>query len=76
MEESETEAPNKRKKIEAQLRKQFPDNVLMNGSGNPYYPDKCLGAGCATWAVASATAFADLVFESLNIRPNYQRVKW
>jgi hypothetical protein len=31
------------------------DNQLMiNATQNPWYPDRCLGAGCAQWAADSA----------------------
>jgi hypothetical protein len=59
--------------IEKRLRHRFPDNALMAGSGNPWWPDHCLGAGCATWACTSALALADHVGDALAIRPNYKR---
>jgi len=51
----------------------FESNRLMSNSGNPYFPDHCLGAGCAHWAVATARGFTDDFFARLNLRPNYQR---
>lgn len=56
------------------LRTKFPDNALA-GAGNPYYPDKLLGAGCAEWAVRSALAFTDEFFEKLGITPTYEHVR-
>jgi hypothetical protein len=43
---------------EGRWRGRFPDNMLMAGMGNPWFPDKCLGAGCAEWAASSATTLA------------------
>lgn len=57
-----------------QLRGKFSENPLMTGAGNPYFPDHCLGSGCATWAVFSAKKFADEFFERLKMSPNYRRV--
>lgn len=42
------------------LAKRFKSNRLMENAGsNPWYPDKCLGAGCARWAAESAKRLAD-----------------
>jgi hypothetical protein len=56
------------------LSGKFSDNPLMIGSGNPYFPDKCLGSSCADWAVHSTKRFVDEFFGRLSIVPNYQRV--
>lgn len=61
-------------RLSMQLRGKFQENPLMHGSGNPFFPDKCLGSGCALWAVASARCFADGFFERLGVRPHYQRI--
>lgn len=61
-------------RLTAQLRGKFSENPLMNGSGNPYFPDKCLGSSCADWAVSSVKNFANEFFQRLDISPNYQRV--
>jgi hypothetical protein len=57
-----------------QMNSKFRPNRLMENSGNAYFPDHCLGAGCAAWAVKSARAFADDFFARTKIKPNYQRV--
>lgn len=57
-----------------QLPGKFSENPLMAGSGNPYFPDKCLGSPCANWAVQATKALADEFFQRLGISPNYQRV--
>jgi hypothetical protein len=63
-----------RHRLEAGLQTKFPENSLMRGMGNPYLPDKCLGHGCADWAVRSVRTFADEFCLRLGIVPNYQRV--
>lgn len=55
------------------LRGKFPDNALMAGSGNAWWPDHALGAGCAQWGFRGAKAFADTVSNDLGISPNYMR---
>lgn len=59
-----------------QLSGKFDDNTLMRGSGNPWFPDKCLGHGCADWSVRAVVAFADEFFGRIGVEPNYQRVKF
>jgi hypothetical protein len=55
------------------LRGRFADNALMAGSGNAWWPDHALGAGCALWAYTSARAMADAISTEIGIRPNFQR---
>lgn len=55
------------------LRGRFAGNALMVGSGNAWWPDHALGAGCARWAFKSARAIADRVSTEVAIMPNYQR---
>jgi hypothetical protein len=62
--------------LSRQLGGKFDDNALMSGSGNPWFPDKCLGHGCAEWSVRSVIAFADEFFGRIGVQPNYQRVQF
>ena len=63
-------------KLASKLTGKFPDNKLMTGSGNPWFPDKCSGHGCAEWAIHSVTTFADEFFCRIGVQPNYQRVQF
>lgn len=63
-------------KLAAQLKGKFQDNQLMKNSGNPWFPGKCLGYGCASWATDSANLFADEFFSRIEVVPNYQRVQF
>jgi hypothetical protein len=56
------------------LKGKFSDNGLMRGSGNPWWPDHCLGHGCAQWAARSALALTDHVCQELGISPNYKLI--
>ncbi len=69
-EDLSADSPNQ---MEKKLRGKFADNVLMAGSGNPWWPDLALGHGCSEWAYQSAKGFADRVVDQLGIRPNYRR---
>jgi hypothetical protein len=50
----------------------FPLNPLV--TGGPYFPDKILGHGCATWAVKTSTAFAAAFAQRLGIELPYKRL--
>ncbi|MER5638861.1 hypothetical protein ABT095_18090 [Kitasatospora sp. NPDC002227] len=47
----------------------------FTGQGNPFFPDKCLGHGCTTWALTAALDFADGFFARLGVTPVYQGVR-
>jgi len=59
-------------KLGKDLMTRFKPSRLMENTANPYFPDHCLGAGCAGWAVVSAQAFADEFFRRVGMQPNYQ----
>lgn len=50
------------------LKGRFAPNPLT-GAGNPYYPDKVLGHGCAEWAVRTSAEFVDQFAQRLGIKP-------
>jgi hypothetical protein len=47
----------------------------LTGPGNPFYPDKCLGHGCAEWAVNSSVKFADDFFSRMGLLSPYDHVR-
>lgn len=61
-------------KYEKRLRGKFKTNPLT-GEGNPFYPDKCLGHGCAEWVVNSTLRFADEFFSRIGVKPTYDHVR-
>jgi hypothetical protein len=60
--------------LQRQLRRKFDACRLMAGAGNPWFPDHCLGAGAAQWAVNTVRAFADAISARLGVNPHFQRV--
>lgn len=38
-----------------------------------YVPDRCLGLGCATWALESCQSFAVSFYERLELEPPFTR---
>lgn len=65
----------KRQKLEQQLIGKFEVNQFT-GKDNPFFPDKCLSSGCASWALNSCISFTDEFFMRLGIFPTYQRIKY
>jgi len=61
--------------FERSLRGRFPDNALMAGSGNPWWPDHALGYGCAVWAQRSVKALTEHVADALGLTPNYRSLE-
>jgi len=48
----------KRQTLEKRLRTKFAPNALVSPKA-AWFPDRCLGAGCATWAVKTVQVFSD-----------------
>jgi hypothetical protein len=59
-------------KEEAQVKGKFDPNALMAGTGNLWFPDKCLGAGCARWSWTTSLALADEWAKRLGIPRPYR----
>jgi hypothetical protein len=72
-ETSEAGVEHKLKKI---FKNKFPANRLMKGQKNPYFPDHCLGSGCAEWAVKASVALADEFFSRMDLTPHYNQTKY
>jgi hypothetical protein len=51
------------------LKGKFDENIMRKNTGNPFYPDKCLGHGCAEWAVNTSKDFINMFYKHLNIEP-------
>lgn len=61
-------------KLEKILKSKFQLNPLA-GMGNSFFPDKCLGHGCAEWAVRSSIMFTDEFFLRMGLKPTYDHVR-
>jgi hypothetical protein len=61
-------------KFEERLMGKFPLNPLV-GEENPFFPDRCLGYGCAKWALTNSVRFADEFFSRMGLSPTYGHVR-
>jgi hypothetical protein len=59
-----------RHEFEKKLANKFALNPFT-GAGNPFYPDKCLGHGCAKWSLMSSIAFINEFYVRLGMSAPY-----
>jgi hypothetical protein len=60
--------------IEKRLQGKFTLNPLT-GSKTPFFPERCMSAGCAKWAVESSVKFADDFCARLGLTPIFDGVR-
>jgi len=61
-------------KFERLLKREFPENPLAQ-KNQQFFPDKCLGHGCAEWAVLNSLAFTGEFFKRLELPVPYDGIK-
>ncbi|MEO8194281.1 MAG: hypothetical protein ABI681_10560 [Gemmatimonadales bacterium] len=54
----------KHQTLEKRLAKKFPPSPLVS-SQRPWFPDRCLGAGCAKWAVQTVQVFTNDFYQRM-----------
>ena len=59
---------------EQRFRGKFALNPLT-GSKTPFFPERCLGHGCAKWAVESSVRFVDHFCSKLGIEPVFDSIR-
>lgn len=60
--------------LEEKFRGKFPLNPLT-GSKTPFFPERCMGYGCAKWAVESSISFVDHFCTQLGIEPVFNSIR-
>ena len=61
-------------KFEQLLKDRFAENPLA-GKNLPFFPDRCLGHGCAEWAVTTSISFTDRFFRDLGLPAPYEGIR-
>lgn len=61
-------------RLEAMLKGKFPLNRLTEKSGNHFFPTKCLGHGCADWAVKSSISFVREFSKTMGTTPIFEHI--
>ena len=61
-------------KFEKNLRKKFATNPLAP-KNYPFFPDQCLGHGCAEWSVVNSIIVTDEFFRRLELPASYEGVR-
>jgi hypothetical protein len=62
-------------KLSEGLKGKFPTNKLLENTSSPFFPDKCLGHGCAEWGIKSSLKFTDEFFARIGIDPPYKSME-
>lgn len=65
---------NQTDKFDRVLKNRFRENPLVP-KALPFFPDRCLGHGCAEWAVTTCLSFTDRFFKSLCLPAPYDGVR-
>lgn len=61
-------------RFERILRKKFAINPLAE-KNQPFFPDVCLGHGCAEWAIVNSIIFVDAFFRNLDLPVPYEGIR-
>jgi hypothetical protein len=61
-------------KFERLLKNRFAENPLAM-KNLPFFPDRCLGHGCAEWAAVTGLSFTDRFFNSLGLPAPYDGIR-
>jgi len=61
-------------KFEKIFRRKFAVNPFSAGN-QPFFPDQCLGHGCAEWAVVNSIIFTDAFFRRLGLPAPYEGIR-
>lgn len=61
-------------KLYKQLKNKFPLNPFA-GPGNAFFPERCIGHGCAEWAIKNDLDYVDKFYENMGIESEYHNQK-
>ena len=61
-------------KFEKLLKRKFATNPFAE-TNRPFFPDKCLGHGCAEWAIVNSVIFTDEFFRRLDLPAPYEGIR-
>jgi hypothetical protein len=61
--------------LEKYLKGKFDPSPLYRKSSEPFFPARCLSAGCARWVVTNGITFTDAFFSKLGLTARYDGVR-
>lgn len=61
--------------LSKKLKSKFELSEIFKNTGNPFFPDKCLGYGCAKWAVLKSIEFVEEFFRKIGVKSTIEHVK-
>lgn len=62
-------------KLEKRLKGKFNPSPLYRNSNEPFFPSRCLSAGCAKWVIMSGLTFTDAFFSRIDITATYDHIR-
>ena len=62
-------------RLTSKLEGKFELSIFFRSTGNPFFPNKCMGYGCAEWALKNAIIFVDEFYRKIGIETNYDHVR-
>ena len=61
-------------KFSKMLKGKFAENPMAQ-KGDSFFPERCFGHGCASWAITNSIAFTDEFFRKFEMPPPYMAIK-
>lgn len=58
------------------IQGKFKPSKFFENSGNPFFPHKCLGYGCARWATTKSKEFTDVFFNAVGLAAPYNHINF
>ena len=62
-------------RLTSKLESKFELSIFFRSTGNPFFPNKCMGYGCAEWALRNTVIFVDEFYRRIGINTNYDHVR-
>ena len=53
----------------------FEFSTMFKNTGNPFFPDKCIGYGCSIWAIRNVLSFSDAFHKRIGLKPIYEHIR-
>jgi len=73
LDENEKMQKSKTRKFEEKLKNKFDPNPYVKGG--PFFPNRCIGYGCAKWAISTVVNYSDEFFKRMELVPRYEHIK-
>jgi len=73
LDENEKLQKSKTLEFENKFKNKFNTNPYVKGG--PFFPNRCIGYGCAKWAISTVVNYSDEFFKRMELVPRYEHMK-